>query len=104
MTFDITVVFEALIAVLCALVSGFVIPWLKTKISAEKREKISFWVESAVMAAEEASRSGLIEKNEKYQYVVDFLEGKGIVFDEAEVRVMIDGAVWSLINQFKDAA
>ena len=48
---DLTPIFNAVIALLAALVTAFVIPWLKRKTSAQEREDLLRWVEIAVAAA-----------------------------------------------------
>lgn len=101
MNIDITILIQALITAMALAVTYFVIPWLKTKLSAERREQVSYWLTVAVEAAEEAARSGKIAKSDKYQYVVNLLEAKGINFDEAETMALINSVVWELINKFK---
>lgn len=101
MSIDITDIIKTIITLICAVISYFLIPWLKGKVSAENRERIVFWLTIAVQAAEEAARSGMIDKPDKYEYVIDYLASKGIIFDELETEALINSAVWELINQFK---
>lgn len=91
---DITPILEAIIGLISLIVTGFLIPYLKEKISNEKREKLRSWVSIAVSAAEQlyASRTGL----EKKEYVVSFLLSKGLVFDVDEVTAMIESEVHKL--------
>lgn len=98
---DITELLNAIIALIAALVSAFLIPWLKNKTTAQRQEQMSFWVARAVQAAEEYYR-GPGQGEQKLVYVRDFLAERGIKLDEQEALVLIRGAVWELIHQFEE--
>lgn len=91
---DITPIIEALIALASLIITGFLVPYLKQKLSNEKREKLRSWVSIAVAAAEQLmkDKTGL----EKKEYVVAFLLSKGLVFDVDEVTAMIESEVYKL--------
>lgn len=93
---DITPVIEALIGLVSLIITGFLIPYLRQKLSNEKREKLRSWVNIAVTAAEQLmkGKTGL----EKKEYVVAFLLSKGLVFDVDEVTAMIESEVFRLSN------
>ena len=92
---DITSIVNAVIALLAAVVSTFLVPWIKGKVEAQKLEKIIDWVTIAVSAAEQIyNESGMGEK--KKQYVLDFLEDKGLTVDINSVDAMIEAAVYGL--------
>lgn len=99
MTFDFTAVFEIIVSILSVIVSCFLIPWLKEKLSAEKLEKLVKWVKIAVEAAEQLYGSG--KGQQKKEYVVSFLLSKGIVFDTNEVEAIIESAVLQLPEWLK---
>ena len=99
MTFDFTALFEIIVSVLSVIVSCFLIPWLKEKLSAEKLEKLVKWVKIAVEAAEQLYGSGAGQQ--KKEYVVSFLLSKGIVFDTNEVEAIIESAVLQLPEWLK---
>lgn len=89
---DITPIVNAVIMLAAALITTFVVPWIKGKIDAEKLELISRWVKIAVGAAEKIYKeSGMGEK--KKQYVLDFLEKKGFKIDPNSIDAMIESAV-----------
>ena len=73
---DLTPIMEAIIALVVAVITAFVIPWLKGKIDADKLEQIKLWVTVAVEAAEQLY-NGTGRGEEKKAYVVKFLQGKG---------------------------
>ena len=45
---DLTPIVEAIVALVAAIITAFVIPWLKGKIDADKLEEIELWVTVAV--------------------------------------------------------
>lgn len=97
---DYTLLFEGVLTILFALVTMYVIPWIKTKVSAEELAEIIKWVKIAVQAAEMIYKeSGMGE--EKKAYVKTFLEDKGIKYDERQIDSMIESAVLELKEQFK---
>ena len=96
---DITPVVNAVIALAAALVTAFVIPWVKSKTTAAQREEIEAWVRIAVTAAEQIY-SGAGKGNEKKKYVLDFLAEKNLKIDEESVDLMIESAVKNLNQAF----
>lgn len=103
---NITPILELAVKLIFAAVTIFLIPKIKkllaAKVAESDQKKIIRWVELAVQAAEEAARSGLIDKKAKYQYAKDFLEKRGVTFDVDTMQALIDSTVWELFNQFKE--
>lgn len=97
---DITPIVNAVIALAAALVTAFVIPWIKSKTTAAQREEINAWVKIAVTAAEQIYK-GSGRGEEKKAYVLDFLRGKGLDVDTASVNLMIESAVKNMNEAFK---
>lgn len=97
MNSDITDIIECVIALLSAVISAFLIPYLKTQLSETKQAKLSFWVRTAVRAAEQlfGSKTG----QQKKEYVVAFLLSKGIVVDVDEVTALIESEVYKLTEK-----
>ena len=89
---EITPVVNAVIALIAAVVTAFVIPWVKSKTTAAQREEIEAWVRIAVTAAEQIY-SGSGKGKEKKKYVLDFLAEKNLKIDEESVDLMIESAV-----------
>lgn len=102
---DITVILELIVKLIFAAITIFLLPKLKAliseKVAESDQKKIIRWVELAVQAAEEAERSGLIDKKAKYTYALDFLEKRGVTFDPDTMQALIDSTCWELFNQFK---
>ena len=92
---DLTPIMEAIIALVVAVITAFVIPWLKGKIDADKLEKIKLWVTVAVEAAEQIYK-GSGRGEEKKAYVVQFLQEKGFTLDPDSLDKLIEAAVFNL--------
>ena len=91
---DYTNIITAVIALLTALVSAFLIPWMKERIGAEKLAKWQQYVDIAVRAAEQLYDA--TQGKEKKAYVLQYLASKGIQFDSDTVDKMIESAVLTL--------
>lgn len=97
-----TKIFEiiiALIPIIGAILTGFIIPLIKEKIGNEKLAKYEYWVDMAVNAAEKIfSESDMGEK--KKEYVISFLNNlfnkNKVVITEDQIEILIEAAV----NQF----
>lgn len=96
---DITPIFNSVIALIAALVSAFLIPWLKSKVDAGKLAQYKEWVTIAVKAAEQIY-AGTGRGEEKKKYVIEFLEAKGFKIDFDSIDKMIEAAVYELSQGF----
>lgn len=92
---DLTPIACAVLALVIAAVTTFLIPYIKRKTTKEQYTEIMSWVQIAVMAAEMIYR-GVGRGEEKKQYVLDFLKGKGFKLNTEELDVMIEAAVQDL--------
>ena len=98
---DLTPIIQALIGLLSALITYFLIPLIKRKADAEKLAKIKAWVQIAVAAAEQVfAQSGMGE--EKKEFVVEFLREKGFTLDTFEIDALIEAAVHDLGGKHGD--
>jgi hypothetical protein len=97
MEFNVTLIVEAVISLCVALISAFLIPWVKKKVGAEKMTEFLQWVDIGVAAAEQVYASDATR--EKKDYVLDFLDEKGIVYDRWAVDAAIEAAVIKLHAQ-----
>ncbi len=91
---DLTSLLEALTALAAALLTAFVIPWLRDRTTAQQQESLRTWAEIAVSAAEQMYRSG--GGQEKKAYVLAFLEGRGYRMDDEAVEMAVEAAVLDL--------
>lgn len=97
MEFDITVIIEAVITLIVALITAFVIPWVQKKIGAENREDFLRWVDIGVAAAEQLFTAQATQV--KKEFVMEFLRENGFVYNEWEVDAAIEAAVIKLHAQ-----
>ena len=99
---DYTEIISAVIALISALVSAFLIPWIKERFTAEQLKKWQTYVEIAVKAAEQLYNAD--EGAEKKAYVLQYLAEKGIKFDSDTVDKMIESAVLTLHHELYGGA
>lgn len=92
---DITQTVSAVITIIVALITTFLIPWLKKKFDNESFENIKAWVKVAVEAAE-MIYTGVGRGAEKKAYVESFLAEKGIKLDVDTISNLIEAAVLEL--------
>lgn len=91
----ITKITESILTVVVLLVSAYVIPWLKTKIEADKLSMLDKFIESAVRAAEQLYKEspGSVKKEYVTQLVMEKANQLGIGLNEAEIDAIIEGIV-----------
>lgn len=92
---DLTDIVSAIITLILAVITTFLIPYLKTKIEANKFEKIKSWVKVAVEAAE-MIYVGTGRGEEKKNYVIQYLNSKGYTIDTESINNLIESAVLEL--------
>lgn len=97
MTFDVTNVIEALFALMTVCITTFVIPYIKSRTTAQQQEELSAWVKIAVAAAEQIY-TGSGRGAEKKAYVLEWLTSRNIKVDEDRLDAMIESAVYALKN------
>lgn len=90
-----------LIPVIGAVITGILIPYVKTKISATQMDEIIKWVTKAVQAAEvlfDAPKSG----EEKREYVINFIDkmfnSKKEVITKDQIRILLESA-WKQMKE-----
>lgn len=93
--FDITIIIEAAFALLAAIITALVIPYIKSRTTTAQQQQISAWVRIAVQAAEQMY-IGSGRGAEKKAHVVAFLASKGITLDTASIDALIEAAVYEL--------
>ncbi len=92
---DITIIIEAAFALIAAVITAIVIPYIKSRTTAQQQSEINAWVRIAVAAAEQIYR-GAGRGEEKKAYVLRWLAERGITLDEAAVDALIEAAVYEL--------
>ena len=97
MTFDFTPVLVAVAALLAGVITGVVIPYIKTKTTTDQQRQINTWVQIAVSAAEQIY-NGPGRGEDKKKYVVEWLRQHGVTVDADKLDAMIEAAVYDLKN------
>lgn len=88
---NLTPLVEAVIAVLAMVISTYLIPWLKVRMSNEQLEKVYAIVDVGVYAAEKLYGAG--HGDDKLAYVKEFLAARGVELDTAQLKVFVDSAI-----------
>ena len=88
---NITEIFKVLIMLVVVLVTTFVIPYVKSKLSAEELADFLKWVEIGVAAAEQLYES--TQGPDKKKFVVEYLLERGYTIDGADLDMAIEAAV-----------
>jgi len=93
-------IISLLIPVIGAVITGFLIPYLKTKLSSARMDEIARWTAKAVEAAEvlfDLPESG----EEKREYVVNFIDNmfnsRKEVITRDQIRILLEAA-WRQMN------
>lgn len=98
MNVDITIIINAVIALIAAVVSTFLIPWIRSKTTSQQREDLIAWVKIAVAAAEQIYK-GSGRGEDKKKYVLDFLAQSGFTVDTDSVNAAVEAAVKQLNSE-----
>lgn len=101
MNIDLTQIILAVITLVGTVLTGFIIPLIRSKIDENHQAAFDSAVKIAVYAAEQiytASKSG----PEKKAYVIQLLEDQGYVVDNAAVDAAIEAQVQALRNLKND--
>lgn len=94
MTIDLTQIILAIITLIGAVISRYLIPWIKTKLTDHQYEVFNGLVRTGVFAAEQIFTSE--QWKEKKQYVVDLLKENGYTVDTTSVDALIEATVREL--------
>ncbi|RKJ42708.1 hypothetical protein D7X98_18915 [bacterium 1XD8-76] len=91
-----------LIPVIGAVITGVLVPYVKTKISAAQMDEITEWVTKAVQAAEvlfDAPKSG----DKKREYVINFIDkmfnSRKKIITKDQIRILLEAARKQMNNE-----
>lgn len=87
MNIDLTPIIQAVIALIAAIITAKVIPWIKAKTTNEQQQFISATIKTLVFAAEQIYGSGF--GAEKMEYVMMALKTRGFNVDKEEVEAAV---------------
>ena len=91
---DLTPIINAGIAILAAIATAYIVPWLKSKTTANQREDLLVWVDIAVQAAQQLYYQA--DGAQRLNYALEVLEAKGFDIDDVAVQDAIEAAVLKL--------
>lgn len=94
---NITPVIEAVFALIAAIITAIVVPYIKSRTTTQQQTQIAAWVRIAVTAAEQLYK-GSGRGAEKKAYVLDWLHEHGVTVDESKLDAMIESAVYEINN------
>lgn len=94
MTIDLTQIILAVITLIGAIITRYVIPWIKEKTNEKQFEALKVLARVGVYAAEQIFTSE--QWKEKKQYVLDFLTKNGYSVDAPAVDALIESLVREL--------
>lgn len=94
MNIDLTAIFQAILALLAAIITYKVIPWIKARTNSEQQSLLKATIRTLVFAAEQLYGAG--NGAEKLDFVVKQLEKQGFTAN----RVEIEAAVGEYLNSW----
>lgn len=86
-TIDLTTIINAIIALLAALVTYRLIPWIKARTTAEQQAQLKAAIKIAVFAAEQIFGAG--RGDEKMDYALRWLREQGFEVDSRQVEAAV---------------
>lgn len=99
---DLTPIINAVIALLAAVITAFIVPWIKRNTSQKDRETMLAWVEIAVAAAQQLYHE--LDGAKRKEYVLEFLATKGYSMDDTALDNAIEAAVLKLHRELEVGA
>lgn len=94
---NITPIVEAVFTLIAAVITAVVVPYIRSRTTAQQRAELSGWVRTAVSAAEQIY-TGPGRGKEKKSYVLSWLNEHGVIVDEGKLDALIEAAVYDLHN------
>lgn len=93
-------ILSSLVTIMCALITAYVIPYIKSKVSAQQLEQLNYYAEKAVRCAEQIYTPD--EWKEKKIFVMNYLanvlnESLNIHVTYEEMNAIVEG----LVNEIK---
>lgn len=94
---NITPIVEAVFALLAAIITAVVIPYIKNRTTAQQQAEINAWVRIAVTAAEQVYK-GTGRGEEKKAFVLEWLKSHGVTVETEKLDALIESAVYDMNN------
>ena len=97
MNIDLTPIFQAIIALLAAIITFRLIPWIKAHANDQQRKNLVAAAQIAAYAAEQIYGAGNGE--EKLDYAIAVLRSKGFDLNSETLRAAVEAAVYEINNE-----
>lgn len=92
-------ILKIVVAICTALISAYLIPYIRTQLHDKKYENLLTIIEVAVRAAEQTitgSGQGKIKKEEVVQFVTAWMIEHGIMITQEQLSQLIEAAVYNM--------
>ena len=94
---DITfLILKIVVSVCAALMTAYVIPYLKRQMETETGSAVLDFIDVAVRAAEQTLEGGKVKKEWVVAFVTDWLNQNGVKISEEQLDKLIEAAVYSM--------
>lgn len=90
---NLTPILQAVIGLCAALITRYLIPWIKDRAGQERTWRLCQAATIAVQAAEQFSKSG---RTDKLNYALDYLRKRGFDLSPDELRAAVESAVFEM--------
>lgn len=97
---DLTPIINALILIVAAVVSVYVIPWIKSKKTTEETKNLVAWAEIAAAAAQQLYYH--LDGETRLAHALGVMREAGFDVDTIEVRNAVEAAVLKLHNALNE--
>ena len=87
MQFDFTAIFQAILALLGAIITYWLVPYVKSKATAQQQANVAILVRTAVQAAEQLYGAGMGKA--KLDYAQAWLNERGVKYSRAEIEAAV---------------
>lgn len=96
-------ILKIVISVAIALITTYLVPFLKNKIAQEKYNDLLQMVNVAVLAAEQTIGSGMgsLKKEEVVKFVSSYMNERGIKITKEQLSNLIEAAVFAMNKELK---
>lgn len=102
---DITPIIEAVITLIAAVITVFIIPWIKSKVSTAKLQNLKEWAALGVNAAEALYKGTKLGKDKREyveKYLKDLCEKNGYKYNDVEIRIALEDAWRNMTKEMSE--
>ena len=95
---------KIVISIAIALITTYLVPFIKNKIQQDKYAELLQMVNVAVLAAEQTfkgSGMGALKKEEVIGFVTKWMNDRGVIISEEQLSNLIEAAVYAMNKELK---